>query len=110
MEVRDGATESSLLPSLLTPSSEPWLSSCSKELEENDKSEKCWGQPGGTGVKHAHFASAARGSPVQIPGVDMAPLGTPCCGRRPTYKVEEDGHNVSSGPGFLSKKRRIGSS
>ena len=31
-------------------------------------------------------------SPVQILGVDMAPLGEPCCGRRPTYKVEEDGH------------------
>ena len=29
---------------------------------------------------------------VQIPGVDMAPLGKPCWGRRPTYKVEEDGH------------------
>ena len=29
---------------------------------------------------------------VQSPGVDMAPLGMPCCGRRPTYKVEEDGH------------------
>ena len=26
------------------------------------------------------------------PGADMAPLGTPCCGRLPTYKVEEDGH------------------
>ena len=23
---------------------------------------------------------------------DMAPLGKPCCGRRPTYKIEEDGH------------------
>ena len=34
----------------------------------------------------------ARGSLVPIPGVDMAQLGTPCCGRRPTYKVEEDGH------------------
>ena len=33
-----------------------------------------------------------RGSLVQIPGVDMASLGTPCCGRSPTYKVEEDGH------------------
>ena len=33
-----------------------------------------------------------RGSPVWILGVDMAPLGKPCCGRRPTYKVEEDGH------------------
>ena len=37
-------------------------------------------------------ALAARGSPVRILGVDMAPFGTPCCGRRPTYKVEEDGH------------------
>ena len=26
------------------------------------------------------------------PGEDMAPLGKPCCGRCPTYKVEEDGH------------------
>ena len=38
-----------------------------------------------------HF-SVARGSPVQILGADMAPLGKPYCGRRPTYKVEEDGH------------------
>ena len=27
-----------------------------------------------------------------VPGVDMAPLGAPCCGRHPTNKVEEDGH------------------
>ena len=25
-------------------------------------------------------------------GADMALLGKPCCGSRPTYKVEEDGH------------------
>ena len=50
------------------------------------------GQPGGTGVKFTRSVSAARVSPVWIPGADMAPLGTPCCGRRPMYKVEEDGH------------------
>ena len=43
-------------------------------------------------VKFARSASAAWGSPVRIPGADMAQLSTPCCGRRPTYKVEEDGH------------------
>ena len=33
------------------------------------------GQPGGAAVKCAHSASAAWGSPVRIPGADMAPLG-----------------------------------
>ena len=61
-------------------------------------------------VKCAHSASAAHGSPVRIPGVDMPLLGKPCCGRRPTCKVEEDGQDISSGSVFLSKKRRIGSS
>ena len=36
-------------------------------------------------------ALGAWGSLVWIPGVDMALLGTPCCGRHPTYKAEEDG-------------------
>ena len=45
------------------------------------------GQPGGAVVKCGRSASVARGSPVQILCTDM-----PRCGRRPTYKVEEDGH------------------
>ena len=34
----------------------------------------------------------AREAQVRIPFSDMALVGKPCCGRRPTYKVEEDGH------------------
>ena len=43
-----------------------------------------WGPPGGAAVRFARSALAAQGSPVRIPGVDMALLGSPCCGRRPT--------------------------
>ena len=43
-------------------------------------------------VNLARSASAARGSLVQIPGGTYTPLIKPCCGRDPTYKVEEDGH------------------
>ena len=50
------------------------------------------GWPSGAAVKFTHSTSAAQGSPVQIPGADRTLLGKPCCGRRPTYKVEEDGH------------------
>ena len=50
------------------------------------------GWPSGTEVKFTCSASVVRGLSVQILGADMAPLGKPCCGRRLTYKVEEDGH------------------
>ena len=50
------------------------------------------GRPGGTAVGCARSPLAARGLPVGILGVDMAPLVKPCYGRHPTYKVEEDGH------------------
>ena len=49
------------------------------------------GQPGDAAVKCTRSALAAPGSPVRILGADMALLGKPCCGRHPTYKVE-DGH------------------
>ena len=65
---------------------EPWRSSgCLKKHITG-------GQPGGTASKFTCSALAAQGSLVRIPGEDMASLGMPCCGRRPTYKVEEDGH------------------
>ena len=50
------------------------------------------GWPGGTVIKFSCSASPARGSLVRILGADMALLGKPCYGRRPTYKVEEDEH------------------
>ena len=38
----------------------------------SERSKKLFrGQPGGAGVKFAHSASAARGSLVRIPGVDL---------------------------------------
>ena len=69
---------------------------------------KTRGQPDGAAVKFARSISVAQDLLVWIVGADMALLVQPCSGRRPTYKVEEDGTDVSSGPIFLSKKCRIG--
>ena len=64
------------------------------------------GQPGVAVVKLTRSALVAQGSPVWIPGADMALLVKPCCGRHPTYKVKEDGHGASLPQ---QKKRRSGS-
>ena len=69
------------------------------------------GRPGGTAVKCARSASAAQGSLVQIPGVDVAPLGkSHAVVGVPYIKSRKMGMDVMSGPVFLSKKRRIGNS
>ena len=60
------------------------------DLPSNSKSEKMLrGWPGGAAVKFARSTLAAQGSLDWISGVDLV---KPCCGRRPIYKVEEDGH------------------
>ena len=50
------------------------------------------GWPGGAAVKCTRSALAALGLLVLILGADVPLLGTLCCGRRPTHKVEEDGY------------------
>ena len=50
------------------------------------------GWPGGAVVNCVRSASAAQGLLVRMPGGDVVRLIKPRCGRRPAYKVEEDGH------------------
>ena len=68
------------------------------------------GCPGGTAVKCTRSASAPWGSPVQIPGADMHHLARHAVVGVPHIKYRKMGTDVRSGPVFLSKKRRIGSS
>ena len=67
--------------------------------------------PSGAAVKFARSASRRPwGSPVRLLGVDMAPLGkNHAVAGIPRIKQRKMGMDVSSGPVFLSKKRRIGS-
>ena len=69
------------------------------------------GRPGGAAAKFACSASQQpRGSPVQILGADMAPLGkSHAVAGVPRIKWRKMGMDVSSGPVFHSKKRKIGS-
>ena len=62
-------------------------------------------------VKFTCSISAAQGSRVWIPGTDLAPLIKPCCGRRPTYKIDEDGHRdwERDFPSFCPQKQCAGS-
>ena len=61
------------------------------EAEHNTKNILFRGRPTGAVVKFAHSALAAWGSPGRSRVGIYAPLGKPCCGRCPAYKVEEDG-------------------
>ena len=77
-----------IFPALCKVSADLW-----KQHEVMQIKEACvGGRQGGAAVKFTRSASAAQGLPVQILGADMASLGRPCCGRRPTYKVKEVGH------------------
>ena len=55
-------------------------------------------------LKFERSTSVAWGSPVRILGADMVPLVKPCCGRHPTYKVEEDGHGCELRAGLPQQK------
>ena len=48
-----------------------WERNSQKSNEDRGMKKWCWGRPGGWVVEFAHSALAARGSPVQIPGVDL---------------------------------------
>ena len=52
---------------------------------------KLLGLPGGAVVKFVHSTLVAWGLLFWIRVWTYAPLGKACSGRRPTYKVEEDG-------------------
>ena len=66
-----------------------------------------WGQPGGIVLRFTHSTSAAQGSQVQIPGADLHTAHQAMLWRHPTYKKwRNTGTDVSSGPIFLSKKRK----
>ena len=79
----------------------PWGGSAKIGLREQDLEDRgekrdilkgVQGQDDGTAVRFQHSTSVAGGLLVRIPGVDLALFIKPCCGRCPTYKMEEGGH------------------
>ena len=50
------------------------------------------GRPSGVVVKFAHSASAALGSRVRIPGMDVRTVHQAMLWQHPTCKIEEDRH------------------
>ena len=64
-----------------------------------------WGWPGGAAVKFARSASAARGSLVQILGMDEGTACQAMLWQASHIKQRKMRTDVSSGSVFLSKKR-----
>ena len=83
-----------------------------KRPQQHSSSQKITerGWAGGTAVEFACSVSAAQGSMVRIPGVDMHHSASHAVAGVLHIKERKMGKYVSSGPVFLSKKRRIGSS
>ena len=70
------------------------------------------GWPNGIVVKFAHSASAAWGSPVQIPDADIHTLHQATLWQHPTYKIEDDwqqmiAQGLSSSPKTNKKTPKI---
>ena len=66
------------------------------------------GLPGGIAVKFVCSASVAQGSPVQILGTDLYTAYQAILWQVSDIKLRKMGTDVSSGPIFPGKKRRIG--
>ena len=64
-----------------------------------------WGQPSGIVVRFMHSTLAAQGSWVRILGMDLHTTQA-MLWQCPTYKTEKIATDVSSGPVFLTKKKR----
>ena len=69
-----------------------WCASLWENKYWNDFKKFFWGQPRGIDIKFMHSSSAARGSWIQIPGMDLHTTHQAMLRQCPTYKTEEDWH------------------